>query len=67
MHSCPEAERAAYDDTFWFMHQQFLGGREDRDAIIDAIPEPPENIEELRGLEHKAIQNQRLSQTGRES
>jgi hypothetical protein len=67
MYCCPEAERAAYHEAVWFMHPLFLGGREDVDAIVDAIHKVLENIEELRGLEHKAIQNQRLSRADRES
>lgn len=67
MYSCPQAERAAYHEAVWFMHQLFLGGREDADAIADAIHKVLENIEELRDLDHKAIRNQRLSRADRES
>ena len=67
MYSCPESERAAYQEAVWFPHQHFLGGDEDIDAIADAIHKVLENIEELRGLEHKAIRNQRLSRADRES
>jgi len=67
MYSCPESERAAYQEAVWFPHQHFLGGDEDIDAIADAIHKVLENIEELRGLDHKAIRNQRLSRADRES
>ena len=67
MYSCPESERAAYHEAVWFMHQLFLGGRQDVDAIADAIHKVLENIEELRNLDHKAIRNQRLSRADRES
>lgn len=67
MYSCPESERAAYREAIWFMHQLFLGGRRDVDAIVDSIQKVLENIEELRGLDHKAIRNQRLSRADRES
>lgn len=67
MYSCPEAERAAYHEGVWFMHQLFLGTRKDVEAIADAIHKVLENIEELRGLDHKAIRNQRLSRADRES
>jgi len=67
MYSCPESERAAYHEAVWFMHQLFLGTREDVDAIADAIHKVLENAEELRGLDHKAIRNQRLSRADRES
>jgi dTDP-4-amino-4,6-dideoxygalactose transaminase len=67
MYCCPQAERAAYHEAVWFMHQLFLGGRPDADAIVDAIHKVLENIGELRGLDHKAIRNQRLSRADRES
>ena len=67
MYSCPEADRAAYHEAVWFMHQLFLGSRKDVDAIADAIHKVLENIEELRSLDHKAIRNQRLSRADRES
>ena len=67
MYSCPESERAAYHEAVWFPHQLFLGGDEDVDAIADAIHKVLENIEELRGLDHKSIRNQRLSRADRES
>jgi dTDP-4-amino-4,6-dideoxygalactose transaminase len=65
--SCPESERAAYDEAVWFPHQLFLGGEQDVDAIADAIHKVLENIEQLRGLDHKSIRNQRLSRADRES
>ncbi len=67
MYSCPESERAAYEEAVWFPHQLFLGGDGDVDAIADAIHKVLENIEELRGFDHKAIRNQRLSRADRES
>jgi hypothetical protein len=67
MYSCPESERAAYQEAVWFPHQNFLGGSEDTDTIADAIEKVLANIEELRGLDHKAIQNQRLGRADRES
>jgi hypothetical protein len=67
MYRCPEAERAAYQEAVWFPHQLFLSGNADTDAIANAIHKVLENIEELRGLEHKAIRNQGLSRADRES
>jgi dTDP-4-amino-4,6-dideoxygalactose transaminase len=67
MYSCPEAEKAAYHEAVWFMHQMFLGSERDVDAIADAIHKVLENIEELRGLDQKSIRNQRLSRADRES
>jgi len=67
MFSCPEAERAAYQEAVWFPHQLFLGTTEDADAIANAIEKVVTNIEELRSLDHQAIQNQRLGRADRES
>ena len=67
MYSCPEADRAAYQEAVWFPHQLFLGTTEDVDAITDAIHKVLSSIEELRGLDHKAIRNQRLGRADRES
>lgn len=67
MYSCPESERAAYQEAVWFPHQLFLGGDQDVDAIADAIHKVLENIDELAGLDHKAIRNQKLSRADRES
>jgi dTDP-4-amino-4,6-dideoxygalactose transaminase len=67
MYSCPEADRAAYHEAVWFPHQLFLGTMGDVDAIADAIHKVLTNIEEVRGMDHKAIRNQRLSRADRES
>jgi hypothetical protein len=67
MYSCPESEKAAYHEAVWFPHQLFLGSKKDVDAIADAIEKVLANIESLRGLDHKAIRNQRLSRADRES
>lgn len=67
MYSCPESERAAYQEAVWFPHQLFLGGKQEVDAIADAIEKILAGIEELRGLDHKAIRDQRLSRADRES
>ena len=45
----------------------FLGSSEDTGTIADAIEKVLANIEELRGLDHKAIQNQKLGRADRES
>jgi dTDP-4-amino-4,6-dideoxygalactose transaminase len=67
MFSCPESERAAYFEAVWFPHQHFLGTTEDVNAIADAIHKVLANCEELRGLDHKAIRNQKLGRADRES
>jgi dTDP-4-amino-4,6-dideoxygalactose transaminase len=67
MFSCPESERAAYSEAIWFPHQHFLGTTEDVDAIAGAIQKVLVNIEELRGIDHKAVRNQKLGRADRES
>jgi dTDP-4-amino-4,6-dideoxygalactose transaminase len=67
MYSCPQADRAAYSEAVWFMHQMFLGNEKDVDAIVDAIHKVLENSAELHGLDHKAIRNQKLGRADRES
>jgi dTDP-4-amino-4,6-dideoxygalactose transaminase len=67
MYKCPAAERAAYQEAVWFSHHLFLGGKENVDSITEAIRKVLDNIEELRGLEHRAIKDQGLSRADRES
>jgi dTDP-4-amino-4,6-dideoxygalactose transaminase len=67
MYSCPESERAAYHEAVWFPHYLFLGGPEDSESVANAIHKVLDNCEELRGLDHKAIRNQRLGRADRES
>jgi dTDP-4-amino-4,6-dideoxygalactose transaminase len=67
IYCCPEADRAAYHEAVWFPHQLFIGSIADVDAIADAIHKILANIEELRGLDHKAIRNQKLGRADRES
>jgi len=67
MYQCPVSERAAYHEAIWFSHHLFLGGKENIDSIADAILKVLENIEELLGLEHRAIKAQTLSRADRES
>jgi L-glutamine:2-deoxy-scyllo-inosose/3-amino-2,3-dideoxy-scyllo-inosose aminotransferase len=67
MFSCPQSERAAYHEAVWFPHQHFLGPTKDVDDIADAIEKVLANIEELRGLDHKSIHNQKLGRADRES
>ena len=67
MYSCPESDRAAYQEAVWFPHQHFLGSTEDVDDIVNALHKVIENIEELRNLDHKSIRNQKLGRADRES
>jgi hypothetical protein len=67
MYKCPVSERAAYQEAIWFPHHIFLGDKENIDNIADAIFKVLDNVEELRGLEHRAITAQSLSRADRES
>src|ERR1700730_6378940 len=67
MYKCPASEKAAYREAVWFPHQIFLGPRGDIDAIVEAMHKVGEHLEELRGLEHRAIKDQGLSRADRES
>src|SRR6202048_3820907 len=67
MYKCPVSERAAYHEAIWFSHHLFLGGKANIDSIADAIFKVLENIEELGGLEHRAIKAQGLSRADRGS
>jgi len=67
MYKCPVSERAAYHEAIWFSHHLFLGDKKSIDSIAEAIFKVLENIEELRGLEHRAIKAQGLSRADRES
>ncbi|HEY6926219.1 MAG TPA: DegT/DnrJ/EryC1/StrS family aminotransferase, partial [Steroidobacteraceae bacterium] len=62
---CPVAERAAYQESVWLPHHIFLGSRRDTDDIADAILKVCENIKELRGLRHPAIDRKAMSRAER--
>ncbi len=62
---CPVAERAAYEESVWLPHHIFLGSKKDTDDIADAVLKVLENIEELRGLEHPAIEVKAMSRAER--
>ncbi len=65
LYDCPVAERAAYVEAVWLPHHLFLGTRKDVDDIADAIEKVCENIGELRGLKHAAIERQAMSRAER--
>jgi dTDP-4-amino-4,6-dideoxygalactose transaminase len=62
---CPVSERAAYEEAVWLPHHIFLGSRRDTDDIADAVLKVIEHIEELRGLEHEAIEVKGMSRAER--
>jgi dTDP-4-amino-4,6-dideoxygalactose transaminase len=62
---CPVAERAAYEEAVWLPHHIFLGPKRDTDDIADAVLKILENIEELRGLKHSAIELNAMSRADR--
>ncbi|HTS68441.1 MAG TPA: DegT/DnrJ/EryC1/StrS family aminotransferase [Terriglobia bacterium] len=63
--NCPVSERAAYVESVWLPHHIFLGTKKDTDEIADAVLKICENIEELRGLEHPAIEVKAMSRAER--
>jgi dTDP-4-amino-4,6-dideoxygalactose transaminase len=62
---CPVSERAAYEEAVWLPHHIFLGSKKDTDDIADAVLKICENIEELRGLKHPAIEVKSMSRAER--
>ena len=62
---CPVSERAAYEESVWLPHHIFLGSKKDTDDIADAVLKVCENIEELRGLQHPAIEVKAMSRAER--
>ena len=65
LYHCPVSERAAYEESVWLPHHIFLGSRKDVDAIADGVLKVCENIEELRGLKHPAIETKGMSRAER--
>ena len=65
LYRCPVAERAAYEESVWLPHHIFLGGQQDTDDIADAVLKVCENIGELRGLRHPAIDRKAMSRAER--
>jgi len=62
---CPVSERAAYEEAVWLPHHIFLGSKKDANDIADAVLKVCENIEELRGLKHPAIDVKAMSRAER--
>ena len=62
---CPVSERAAYGESVWLPHHIFLGSKKDTDDIADAVLKVCENIQELQGLEHPAIEVKAMSRAAR--
>jgi len=65
LYHCPVSERAAYKEAVWLPHHIFLGSRKDADDIADAVLKVSENIGELRGLKHPAIEVKGMSRAER--
>ena len=62
---CPVSERAAYEQAVWLPHHLFLGSRRDAEDIANAVLKVCNNIEELRGLKHPAIDRKSMSRAER--
>ena len=59
------SEKAAYHEAVWLPHHIFLGSRRDTEDIADAVAKVIENIDELRGLKHPAIERKSMSRVER--
>lgn len=57
---CPTAEHAAWSEAIWIPHPVFLADEADLDQIPEAIEKIRSRAEDLRGLEHPAIEAQRV-------
>ncbi len=65
MYHCPASERAAYEEAVWLPHHIFLGRHQDVSDIANAIAKVCENIDEVRGLKHPAIERKGMSRAER--
>ncbi len=65
LYHCPVSERAAYEESVWLPHHIFLGSRKDAEDIADGVLKVCENISELRGLKHPAIDRKGMSRAER--
>ncbi len=65
LYHCPVAERAAYEESVWLPHHIFLGDRKDIDDIAHAVLKVLENMNELRGFRHPAIELKEMSRAER--
>ena len=65
LYHCPVSERAAYVESVWLPHHIFLGSRKDAEDIADGVVKVCENISELRGLKHPAIDRKGMSRAER--
>jgi dTDP-4-amino-4,6-dideoxygalactose transaminase len=64
-YSCPNAERAGYEESVWLPHQIFLGTEAEVDDLVTAIGKVIANIGELAGLDDERIRIQSMSRAQR--
>lgn len=60
---CPNAERAAWREGIWIPHQVLLASEADVGCLVEAIAKIRRYGDELRDLEHPAIEAQRVVRT----
>jgi dTDP-4-amino-4,6-dideoxygalactose transaminase len=65
VYSCPNAERAGYEESVWLPHQLFLGTDAEVDDLVTAIGKVIANIGELAGLDDERIRIQSMSRAQR--
>ena len=63
--ACPNAERAAWREGVWIPHQVLLGSEAELSSVVEAIAKIRRHADELRHLEHPAIEEQRVLRTRR--
>ena len=64
-YSCPNAERAGYEESVWLPHQIFLGTEAEVDDLVTAIGKVIANIGELADLDDERIRIQSMSRAQR--
>ncbi len=62
---CPNAERAAYQESVWLPHQLLLGTRADVDDIVEALLKVQRGAEDLAGLESAEVERLRQARSAR--
>lgn len=63
---CPVSEKAAYEESVWLHHSLFLGSDEDVDDIVEAMGKIRDNVDELRGAEHRLIELKSMNRADRD-
>ena len=63
---CPNADRAAYNESVWLPHQLLLGTAEDIDDIVEAVLKVQRGAAGLAGLKSAEVERLRLARSARQ-